>query len=169
MCIRDRIIAEDCEEEPNVNLELCTDDNRFTEVEYFSESEIDTQLDVVYATDVIDWQGNSQDLAMDIYYPSLAIDQLEKRPFVLLIHGGAFQIGSKELIRNQCEEFAQRGYVAATMQYRLGWDTANPIDQVSAVYRANQDAHAAMRYITCLLYTSPSPRDATLSRMPSSA
>ena len=25
------------------------------------------------------------------------------------------------------------------------------------------------RYFTCLLYTSPSPRDATLSRMPSSA
>ena len=25
------------------------------------------------------------------------------------------------------------------------------------------------RYVTCLLYTSPSPRDATLSRMPSSA
>ena len=24
-------------------------------------------------------------------------------------------------------------------------------------------------YVTCLLYTSPSPRDATLSRMPSSA
>ena len=30
------------------------------------------------------------------------------------------------------------------------------------------DPAAAMRY-TCLLYTSPSPRDATLSRMPSSA
>ena len=26
-----------------------------------------------------------------------------------------------------------------------------------------------VKYITCLLYTSPSPRDATLSRMPSSA
>ena len=25
------------------------------------------------------------------------------------------------------------------------------------------------RYLPCLLYTSPSPRDATLSRMPSSA
>ena len=25
------------------------------------------------------------------------------------------------------------------------------------------------KYFTCLLYTSPSPRDATLSRMPSSA
>ena len=28
---------------------------------------------------------------------------------------------------------------------------------------------AVMLIITCLLYTSPSPRDATLSRMPSSA
>ena len=29
--------------------------------------------------------------------------------------------------------------------------------------------YAAVKGITCLLYTSPSPRDATLSRMPSSA
>ena len=28
---------------------------------------------------------------------------------------------------------------------------------------------SALQYNTCLLYTSPSPRDATLSRMPSSA
>ena len=31
------------------------------------------------------------------------------------------------------------------------------------------DIRNEVRYITCLLYTSPSPRDATLSRMPSSA
>ena len=30
-------------------------------------------------------------------------------------------------------------------------------------------AEAKWQYKTCLLYTSPSPRDATLSRMPSSA
>ena len=29
--------------------------------------------------------------------------------------------------------------------------------------------HLGHDYFTCLLYTSPSPRDATLSRMPSSA
>ena len=29
--------------------------------------------------------------------------------------------------------------------------------------------YAGGRFVTCLLYTSPSPRDATLSRMPSSA
>ena len=31
------------------------------------------------------------------------------------------------------------------------------------------EMEAAVRALTCLLYTSPSPRDATLSRMPSSA
>ena len=31
------------------------------------------------------------------------------------------------------------------------------------------DAEAVVQRNTCLLYTSPSPRDATLSRMPSSA
>ena len=31
------------------------------------------------------------------------------------------------------------------------------------------DAHPMEWFYTCLLYTSPSPRDATLSRMPSSA
>ena len=31
------------------------------------------------------------------------------------------------------------------------------------------DMNILMREVSCLLYTSPSPRDATLSRMPSSA
>ena len=33
----------------------------------------------------------------------------------------------------------------------------------------NESLYLAIEYIACLLYTSPSPRDATLSRMPSSA
>ena len=44
------------------------------------------------------------------------------------------------------------------------------------VLRAMEDGHEAVAYDVnrepvedCLLYTSPSPRDATLSRMPSSA
>ena len=36
-----------------------------------------------------------------------------------------------------------------------------------SIFRIVTEANAAMRH--CLLYTSPSPRDATLSRMPSSA
>ena len=35
--------------------------------------------------------------------------------------------------------------------------------------RVNSDLVSARNICACLLYTSPSPRDATLSRMPSSA
>ena len=37
------------------------------------------------------------------------------------------------------------------------------------IFRLNAAAINGGRRMTCLLYTSPSPRDATLSRMPSSA
>ena len=38
-----------------------------------------------------------------------------------------------------------------------------------AILTAPMKNHRFLRYAGCLLYTSPSPRDATLSRMPSSA
>ncbi|MEO0338673.1 MAG: T9SS type A sorting domain-containing protein, partial [Bacteroidota bacterium] len=44
-------------------------------------------------------------------------------------------------------EFAKRGFVAATINYRLGWDQSNKPDQLNAMYRANQDARAALRFI----------------------
>ena len=44
------------------------------------------------------------------------------------------------------------------------------IASLDRLYDANLEYyHALELYIACLLYTSPSPRDATLSRMPSSA
>ena len=42
-------------------------------------------------------------------------------------------------------------------------------NKISDVLSDLQESLAGIRVITCLLYTSPSPRDATLSRMPSSA
>ena len=51
----------------------------------------------------------------------------------------------------------------------LGSDTNRPV----IIIRKFKDKKLAMKYyngvVSCLLYTSPSPRDATLSRMPSSA
>ncbi len=128
--------------------QYCTPDNRFTEVEYFTDTQIEKDTGVVYATNVIDWLGNSQDLALDFYYPDTTIDPLSSRPFILLIHGGGFKNGSKSGLSIHCEEFAKRGYVAASLQYRLGWDTTGTLlDQLPAVYRAQQDANAAMRFI----------------------
>ena len=47
-------------------------------------------------------------------------------------------------------------------------DIVDPSEAYSAA-RFRQDALREMRIITCLLYTSPSPRDLSTSRMPSSA
>ena len=49
---------------------------------------------------------------------------------------------------------------------------AKEIDKFDAINASEKDPADAIMFIgssSCLLYTSPSPRDATLSRMPSSA
>lgn len=129
-----------------VNAQFCTTDNRFTEQTYFSDNQITSRLNVRYAT-AVDWLGNSVDLRMDVYFPKLGVDPMPQRPFIMMIHGGGFQGGSKEVMTNYCEEFAKRGFVAATINYRLGWTPGNKLEQVLASYRAQQDAHAALRFV----------------------
>ena len=47
-------------------------------------------------------------------------------------------------------------------------DEANSLDK-SDLLAVDQIGYRSVHFVCCLLYTSPSPRDATLSRMPSSA
>ena len=50
----------------------------------------------------------------------------------------------------------------------LDWDKPNPpVIKMAQMFKA--DGFKVVIFSGCLLYTSPSPRDATLSRMPSSA
>ena len=88
-----------------------------------------------------------QDLQADIYSP--ANDTEAKRPIVILLHGGGFMHGSRkdDYIVKVCKQFAQRGYVTASISYRLGVENMyNPISYGEAVYRSVQDAKAAVRY-----------------------
>ncbi len=126
--------------------QFCTTDNRFTEEEYFTDNQIFSRLNIPYGT-AADWLGNPTALRMDVYFPRLGVDPLPKRPFVMMIHGGGFKGGTKEAMTNYCIEFAKRGFVAATISYRLGWDQSDPNDQVLASYRAHQDANAALRFV----------------------
>jgi len=86
------------------------------------------------------------DLKMDLYFSRA--DSLKKKPVVMLIHGGAFYIGSKE---SACEQalayaLAKRGFFVASIDYRLGFKpTATDIEM--SAYRAIQDAHAALRFL----------------------
>jgi len=86
------------------------------------------------------------DLNMDIYYPKT--DLFKNRPLVMLIHGGAFYIGSKESVAevSLATSLAKCGYVVASIDYRLGFKLV-PSDLEMSAYRAVQDAHAALRFL----------------------
>lgn len=127
--------------------QYCTSDTRFSDAPYFTNAQIDSNMNVEYAI-ASDWQGVPTSLTVDVYYPDLLIDPLVKRPFILMIHGGGLVSGSKEQFSTECREFAKRGFVAATINYRLGRDCI--IDSNSyafAAYRAIQDAHASLRVV----------------------
>lgn len=126
--------------------QYCSNDNRFTNNPVFGDAEIVSNYSVQYGS-AIDWQGNTQILDLDVHYPDLAIDTLAKRPFILMIHGGGLLIGDKSNFTNVCKELAKRGFVTASINYRLGYDcTIDSISKDKAAYRAQQDARAAMRF-----------------------
>ena len=60
---------------------------------------------------------------------------------------------------------------AAENGYGIPAFNVNNLEQVQAIMEAayETDSPVILQASSCLLYTSPSPRDATLSRMPSSA
>ena len=60
------------------------------------------------------------------------------------------------------------GYVAQTFT-DMNWLRVESALNLLGSFYSNWDQVLVNRFLDCLLYTSPSPRDATLSRMPSSA
>ena len=89
----------------------------------------------------------SQNLFMDIFEP--ADDTLSKRPVVIFAFGGGFLIGGKddEDAQTYCDSMAHTGYVAVSIDYRLGMNIASPSSAVRAIYRAAQDYSAAVRFL----------------------
>ena len=76
----------------------------------------------------------------------------------VLVTGGAGYIGS-----HACKVLQQSGFIPVTFDNLVtGWRDAvkfGPFEQGDLLNKSD----------VCLLYTSPSPRDGLLSRMPSSA
>jgi acetyl esterase/lipase len=107
---------------------------------------------IVYTT-AINFQGSNQDLVLDIYKPANA--EGKKFPAIFLFHGGSFVGGDKNGLASTCSKLANNGYVAISVNYRLGWGfvskSATTCDDSTrlkqAIYRSVQDAHSAMRYV----------------------
>lgn len=124
--------------------QYCTDDTRFSDDVFFNDFQIDTLKDIAFA-EVTDWQGNTDSLRYDVFFPSQSIDDLALKPAIIIIHGGGFTNGNKTDWYDECAEFARKGYITFTISYRLGWNSA--LERVEAVYRASQDTKAALRHI----------------------
>jgi hypothetical protein len=101
-------------------------------------------------------------LTMDIYTPPAA-DDVTNRPVFVYIHTGNFLppiynggvTGDKgdSTSVNICKQMAKRGYVAVSINYRLGWNPLSDNENtrkgtlLQAVFRAIIDTQTAVRYL----------------------
>ena len=113
-----------------------------------------TNIPQVSTTNVLGFQlANEQTygavhttLRMDIYQPQG--DTLSKRPVIIFCFGGGFVDGKRtdaDMVA-LARSFAQRGFVTASIDYRLGMNLTDPEKAKRAVYRALQDGRSAVRF-----------------------
>ena len=91
---------------------------------------LNVQKDVTYA------RYGDRSLEMDIYRPKNAWGKL---PAIVCIHGGGWAKGSREHHASIAQGLAARGYVAATISYRLSGEAPFPA--------AIHDCKAAVRFL----------------------
>lgn len=117
---------------------------------YVSEefTNVDTTLAVLYGNNTT-YNGTSRDLYMDIYEP--AGDVATIRPAIVLAFGGSFITGQREALSELCQYYAQRGYVAVTIDYRLYDGNLLPLPSAATmtdvVIKAVSDMKAAIRFL----------------------
>jgi hypothetical protein len=113
---------------------------------FFNQVSVET---VQYATNLPNANGGLSSVFARVWTASE--DTCSKKPLVIFVHGGGFTAGYPELMDSLCRTFAQRGFVAASISYRLGWigSSTCPVDSAEtyrAWYRAMQDCKTAIRY-----------------------
>jgi hypothetical protein len=77
---------------------------------------VDTTFNVFFGVNTT-YGGNVDSLYMDVYQP--VGDTASKRPLLILAFGGSFIVGERTDMAPLCHYYAQRGYVTATIDYRL--------------------------------------------------
>ncbi|MES2566408.1 MAG: T9SS type A sorting domain-containing protein [Bacteroidota bacterium] len=90
--------------------------------------------------------GGVQSLTMNVYQPTG--DAEVARPLIIWAHGGSFSFGTAADIdvTTLSQRFAKKGFVCASINYRLGISPLDSVGLVKAVLRAVQDMKASVRY-----------------------
>ena len=110
---------------------------------------VDRTNDIQYGT-APDRAGNPEALKLDLYQPTG--DTIAKRPVLIWIHGGGFIQGDKASGSTPATYFAKRGYVTASINYRLlspgdcAGERVPPPGCEEAALGAQHDAQAAVRW-----------------------
>lgn len=101
------------------------------------------------------WLGQTEKLLLDVYLPQNAPGGSKNFPFIMFVHGGGFLGGDKAGAASFAQSLTAKGFVVASINYRLGWDNdkndkckGDTMSAKEAMYRALQDTRAAFRYIT---------------------
>lgn len=89
--------------------------------------------------------GQHQALLMDVFLPP-ASDTVAARPLVILVHGGGFSGGSRADLAGSAREYARRGFVAASIDYRLQANSTLP-EQLAAASNAIDDSRESVRFL----------------------
>ena len=131
-------------------------------VEYSTAPWLNNLIQIIAEYNVHDGENKTEmrPLFMDVFSPHG--DTVTKRPAIIFAHSGAFMLGSRkndDMIA-LCDSFARRGYVTATIDYRLGMgaQVTRFIGMITklevteknanrAAYRALQDSRAAIRFL----------------------
>jgi len=109
--------------------------------------------DVVYGSG-IDVHGNNEPLELDVYVPrDLHYSNSDAlRPLFVWVHGGAYVAGDEDVYGPVCIDFTQKGFISASVSYRLGMPNADVCSNsweefLKAAYRSAQDVRKALRFL----------------------
>jgi dienelactone hydrolase len=114
--------------------------------QYFDNTVV-SYLGIQYTT-AVDYRGVTIPLLLDIYTPPSSAPS--PRPTVVLVHGGAFVGGSRTDEANGAIQWANRGYNAVAIDYRMDPrlnDDASLPKVIAAATNATTDAERAVRFI----------------------
>lgn len=112
----------------------------------FANEDIEVLYDVVYGS-AIDVDGNPIELTLDLYRPTG--DAVAARPAVIWMHGGYFAFGEKSSMAAYARDLARRGYVTASISYRLRPNMVYPAgpELLPAAEDAQEDAATAVQWL----------------------
>lgn len=85
-------------------------------------------------------------LRMDVFAP--AEDDASDRPIMIVAFGGGFASGDRASVEGLARDFAHRGYVSATIDYRVLEESPVDSDELLRAHaRATHDGLAALRFL----------------------